>query len=63
MSYATLCLVNRLPAVSLFSQLVEQNAQDTKITARVTEGVSHVERQLPILTLKKKKDYCGQSTL
>ena len=55
----------RLPAVSLFSWSVEQNARDTTMTTRVTEGARrerHAQRSharaLPLLNLnlKKKRD-------
>ena len=75
----------RLRAVSLFSWSVEQNARDTQMTTRVTEGArrerlffllglppsflvsggfaaqSSRARALPLLNLKKKRDY-SQST-
>jgi len=65
----------RLRAVSLFSWSVEQNARDTQMTTRVTEGprrerlppsflasspLNAHARALPLLNLKKKRD-CSQS--
>ena len=51
----------RLRAVSLFSWSVEQNAGDTQMTMRVTEGARRERplprsrtRALPLLNLKKK---------
>ena len=65
----------RLRAVSLFSWSVEENARDTQMTTRVTEGARRAEgcrprhsarrsraRALPPLNLKKKRD-CSQSSL
>ena len=66
--------LSRLRAVSLFPWSVEQNAQDTQMTTRVTEGArrerhgvrrSTFARVLPLLNLKKKSlpfsdcDHCG----
>ena len=54
----------RLRAVSLFSWSVEQNAPDTQMTTRVTEGFAAQRsraRALPLLNLKKKRD-CLQCT-
>ena len=65
----------RLWAVSLFSWSVEQNARDTQMSTRVTEGARQAlsflasrgfaaqrsqARVLPLLNLKKKTD-CSQS--
>ena len=62
----------RLRAVSVFSCSVEQNARDTQMTTRVTEGARRAlsflasrgfadqrsrARVLPLLNLKKKTDY------
>ena len=65
----------RLPAISLFSWSVEQNARDTQITTRVTEGARRAggchprfsarrsrARALPPKHLKKKRD-CSHSSL
>ena len=58
----------RLRAVSLFSWSIEQNARDTHMTTRVTEGAPLVSRvyarartpfhsiPIPLLNLKKKRD-------
>ena len=65
----------RLRAVSLFSWSVEENARDTQMTTRVTEGARRAAgcrprhsarrsraRALPRLNLKKKRD-CSHSSL
>ena len=56
-------VVSRLRAVSLLSWSVEQNAWDTQMITRVTEGARRERRarvHFPLLNLKKKRD-CSQS--
>ena len=74
--YSLILAQSRLRAVSRFSWSVEQNARDTQMTTRLTEGglpplflasrdfvAQHSRaRALPLQNLKKKRD-CSQSRL
>ena len=69
--YSLILAQSRLRAVSRFSWSVEQNARDTQMTTRLTEGglppsflasrdfvAQHSRvRALPLQNLKKKRDY------
>ena len=46
--------INRLRAVSLFSWSVEQNARDTQMTTRVTEGARRERHGLPFSFLTSR---------
>ena len=48
----------RLRAVSLFSWSVEQNARDTQITTRVTEGASFIRRGSPLRSNPFTEEWC-----
>ena len=48
----------KLRAVSLFSWSVEQNARDTQITTRVTEGASFIRRGSPLRSNPFTEEWC-----
>ena len=48
----------RLRAVSLFSWSVEQNARDTQMTTRVTEGASFIRRGSPLRSNPFTEEWC-----
>ena len=54
--------MRRLRAVSLFSWSVEQNARDTQMTMRVTEGARHERHDKRDTTRKARENGLSRSS-